>query len=50
MGQRVDSDVQGQLLAVVRAYAFSLVAAIAGAESAAKAIFAHDRHKIALVK
>ncbi len=50
MSQRVYRDVQRQLLTIVRADAFALVASVVGAESATETIFAHHGDKIALVK
>jgi len=50
MSQRVYSNIQRQLLAVIRANAFAVVAGVIGAESAAQAVFAHYRDKIALIE
>jgi hypothetical protein len=50
VGQGVDGDVQGQLLTVIRADAFAIVTGVVGAERAAKAVFAHDRDKVALME
>jgi len=41
MGERIDGDIQGQLLAVFGADAFAFVAGVVGAERAAQAVFAH---------
>ena len=50
MSQGVDRDVQGELLAVVRADAFALIARVVSAERAAEPILAHNRNQVALVK
>ena len=50
MCQRIYRNVQRQLLPIVRADAFSFIASVVCAERAAKAVLAHDRHKIALIK
>ena len=44
------SDIEGEFFAVLGADALATVAAIVGAESAAKTVFAHDGNQIALVK
>jgi hypothetical protein len=50
MSKRVHRDVQRQLLSIVRADTFAIVAGIVGAKGTAQTILAHDRHKIALIK
>src|SRR5256885_10075150 len=50
MRQRIDGDIQSQLLAIFGADAFANVAGIIGAERAAEAVLAHDCYEISLVK
>jgi hypothetical protein len=50
MGERVNRDIQRQLLSVIRTDALAVVASIIGAERATKPVFAHYSHEVALVK
>ena len=50
MSQRVYGDIERQLLAVIRADTFAVIASVVGAESATKAVLAHDGDKIALIE
>src|ERR1039457_962177 len=44
MGQRIDRDIERELLAVLGAHALAGVASVVGAEGAAEAVFAHHGH------
>ena len=50
MSQRVDRNIQRQLLSVLRADSLAIVASIVGTKGAAQTILAHYRHKVALIK
>ena len=50
MGQSVNCDIESQLLAVVRADAFALVASVIRAKSAAEPVFAHDGDQVSFVE
>src|SRR5215475_9936454 len=50
MGQRVNRDIESQLLAIVRANALTLVAGVIGAEGTAEAVLAHDGNEIPFVE
>ena len=50
MRQRIDGDVEGELLAVVGTDAFAFVARVIGAEGAAQTILAHDGHEVAFIE
>src|ERR1017187_4656077 len=50
MRQRIDGDIERELLAVLGAHTPAGVAGIVGAERAAEAVLAHHRHQVALVK
>jgi hypothetical protein len=44
MGERINGDVQGELSAIVGAYAFVHIATVVHRERAAQTVFAHDGH------
>src|SRR5215472_10343306 len=50
MGQSVNCNIQSKLLAVVRAYAFALVASVIGAKGTAEAVFTHDGNEVSVVE
>src|SRR5579859_5733535 len=50
VGQGIDSNVEGEFLAVIGADPPAFVAGIIGAKGAAKSILAHDRDQIPIVK
>src|SRR3974390_379845 len=50
MGQRIDRDVERELLAVLGTNTLAAVARVIGAERAAKAVLAHDCHQVPFVE
>ena len=48
--QRVDCNIERQLLAILRTDAFAFIASVVGAEGAAETIFAHYGHETALIE
>ncbi len=48
MRQRVNSNIERQLLSVIRPDAFAIVALVVHAEGAAQAILAQNPHEVAL--
>src|SRR5262245_21258119 len=50
VGKSVDSDVQGELLPIIRADAFAFITGVVGAECATKAVLTHHGHQAPLIK
>ena len=50
MSERVNGDVESQLLSIIRANPFSLVATVIGAERTAETVFTHHCNQVAFIE